>query len=192
MKKLGYIRVSTDKQVTDRQIDQLEKVCDQLFIEGAISAVGKARPAYDALIKALVPGDEFVVLAVDRAYRSVLEALTELEKLHQRNITFCSLSQTFDTKTPEGMFQYTLYAALAEHERAVLINRTREGMVAAQQRGRTLGRPRKLTEQVVSGVKAVLSQAHHPDINEVSSELNVSPRTLKRALNAHEDEQSEI
>jgi DNA invertase Pin-like site-specific DNA recombinase len=182
MKKLGYIRTSTDKQLADRQIDQLEGICDVVYVEDAISAVGKKRPAYEEAIEALKQGDMFVVVALDRAYRSVIDALVELEKLQQRGIDFCSLTQSFDTSTPEGKLLYTVCAALAEWERAILSQRTREGMEAARSRGRHIGRPPKLSATDIVWAKASLIKEPSRNIGSLAAQLNVSPVTLRRAL----------
>ncbi len=143
MKKLGYIRTSTDEQLTDRQIDRLQGICDKVYIEDGVSAVRKKRPVYDEVMAALQSGDVFVVSSLDRAFRSSLDALSELEKLHRRDIQFSSLSQNFDTTTPEGKFFYTLAAALATWERDILSQRTKEGLAAARKRGVKLGRLKK-------------------------------------------------
>jgi len=83
MKYLGYIRTSTKKQLTDRQVLALKNECDQVFIEDGVSAVKKTRPVYNNVIKQLKSGDVFIVSSLDRAFRSSLDALSELEKLHQ-------------------------------------------------------------------------------------------------------------
>lgn len=182
MKKLGYIRTSTDKQLADRQINQLQDKCDRIFVEDGVSAVGKHRPAYEAVMAALCKGDVFVVLTLDRAYRSVIDALQELDKLQQRGIAFYSLSQNFDTRTPEGKLLYTVSAALAEWERAILSQRTREGMEAARLRGSLLGRPKKLSQHDIDWAKLLLKRKPPSTIAMLSNRLKVSPRTLRRAL----------
>ncbi len=183
MRKLGYIRTSTDKQLADRQINQLQAVCDAVFIEDAVSAVGKHRPAYEAVMKALTRGDVFVVVALDRAYRSVIDALVELEKLQQRGIEFCSLTQSFDTSKPEGKLLYTVCAALAEWERAILSQRTREGMEAARLRGSRIGRPKNLSVQDIEWAKTTLATEPEATLEFLAMVLEVSPKTLKRVLN---------
>lgn len=182
MSKLGYIRTSTDKQLTDRQVNQLQEICDQVFIEDGVSAVRKKRPVYDQVINALNDGDVFVVASLDRAFRSSLDALSELEKLHQRNIQFLSLSQNFDTTTPDGKFLYTLAAALATWEREILSQRTKEGLEAAKRRGKTLGRPRKLNEEQITEARRVLETDFYSSITEVAESFRVHERTLMRAL----------
>ena len=148
-----------------------------------MSATKRNRPIYDAVMETLRPGDMFVVVALDRAYRSVIDALLELDHLQQRGIGFCSLSQSFDTRTPEGKLLYTVCAALAEWERSIISQRTREGLQAARKRGKRLGRPPKLSAQQIEHVKKHLpSHASTHDYAQVSATLNVSPRTLQRAL----------
>lgn len=183
MAKYGYIRTSTIKQNTDRQLIQLQEHCDEVVIESGVSAVSKKRPVYEQLISKLREGDVLVVQSLDRAYRSVMDALTELDKLHQRNIAFCSLTQNFDTRTPEGKLLYTISAALAEWERSILSKRTKEGMEAARQRGSKIGRPRKLSEQqVLWAEKELIGLTDTKELMRISAELDVSTRTLFRSL----------
>lgn len=186
MRKIGYIRTSTDKQVTDRQYDQLLAVCDHVFIEDGVSAISRKRPVYEAALRELNAGDVFVVSSLDRAFRSSLDALKELEKLHQRSIQFLSLSQQFDTRTPDGKFLFTLAAALATWERDILSQRTKEGLQAALKRGKVLGRPRKLSEAQIQEAREKLEAEFYSSITEVAESFRVHERTLIRALDAQE------
>ena len=68
MRRLGYLRVSTQEQRPDRQIDGLEAICDELHVECA-SAVSPKRPVYDAIVAMLEPGDTLVVWDLDRAFQ---------------------------------------------------------------------------------------------------------------------------
>ncbi len=180
MAKLGYIRVSTDKQLIDRQLQQLEDQCDQVFIEHGVSALSKKRPVYDELMASLKCGDIFVVASLDRAFRSVTDALNELERLHKSGIQFKSLSQDFDTTTPHGKLLYTLTAALAEWEREILSQRTKEGIQAARKRGKSIGRPRKLNAHDIETARHLLE--HDVSMGKAAKRLNVHEKTLKRAL----------
>lgn len=181
-KRFGYIRTSTDDQLTDRQVIKLETLCDQLFIEDGVSAVSKSRPVYDSLIAVLAQGDTLVVASIDRAFRSALDALSELDKLHQRGIQFESLAQTIDTTTPDGKFLYTLAAALAAWERDILSQRTKEGLEAARRRGKRLGRPRKLTDEQIKKAHQLLRSANPPSLADLACSLRVHEKTLRRAL----------
>ena len=182
MKKVGYIRTSTDKQLTDRQLHLLQETCDQVYIEDGVSAVRKKRPVYQEAMDALESGDIFVVSSLDRAFRSSLDALSELDKLHQRGIQFLSLSQNFDTTTPDGKFLYTLAAALATWEREILSQRTKEGLEAAKRRGKKLGRPPKLDKAQIADARQKLETDFYSSITELAESFHVHERTLIRAL----------
>ncbi|MGH1470850.1 MAG: recombinase family protein [Cellvibrionaceae bacterium] len=182
MARLGYIRTSTEEQHYDRQIMQLEELCDEVFIEDGVSAVSKSRPVYEAVIAALKSGDIFVVCSLDRAFRSALDALSELERLEKRGVQFLSLSQNFDTTTPDGKFLYTLAAALATWEREILSKRTKEGLAAARKNGKKLGRPKKLSDAQIRTAKAQLNAKNHPSITDLAQHFHVHEITLRRAL----------
>lgn len=182
MKRLGYIRTSTKKQLTDRQVLALKDECDQVFIEDGVSAVKKHRPVYERVINQLLADDIFIVSSLDRAFRSSLDALNELDKLKKRKIHFKSLSQNFDTTTPDGKLLYTIAAGLAEWEREILSSRTKEGLVAARKRGKILGRPHKLKENDVINAKQLLENDPSATLINIATELSTHPRTLRRSI----------
>lgn len=182
MKKIGYIRTSTEEQYIDRQVNLLKEVCDQVFIEDGVSAVHRNRPVFNHVLELLETGDMFVVSSQDRAFRSATDALLILEKLHRRGIVFLSLTQNFDTTTPDGKFMYTIAAALATWERDILSLRTKEGLQAARRRGKTLGRPRKLNEQQIREARQQLEAEFYSNLTEVAESFRVHERTLMRAI----------
>lgn len=179
MAAIGYIRTSTNKQLIDRQVMQLEAECDEVFVEDGVSALQKNRPVYRKLLETLKAGDVLTVISVDRAYRSVIDALTELEKLHARAVEFRSLSQSFDTRTEEGRLFFTIIVALGDWERRILARRTREGMEAARRRGSRIGRPPLLSLAEVNWARR---QRSSKSIRILSLQLGVSEPTLRRAL----------
>ncbi len=178
--KAGYLRVSTEEQRLDRQVFGLDSMCDELHLE-TVSACTCSRPVYEALIDKLQPGDTLVVWQVDRAYRSTVDAIIEVEKLHKRGVSFQIVSLNIDTATPDGMLVYTMIAALAQWERATLSERTKQGLEAARRRGKTLGRPRKLS---LSDVEHAVVSLNQPGatVATVAKELGVSERTLQRRM----------
>ena len=146
---IGYARVSTDEQNLDLQIDALTKAgCDQIFRDEGISAVAKSRPQFTAALEALRPGDRLVIWKMDRAFRSLLDALNVLEDLEQRGNAFHSLTEAIDTQTPMGRFAYQIINAFGELERALISERTKAGMKAAKERGVHVGRPRLSNREV--------------------------------------------
>jgi len=180
MKKIAYARVSTPDQRHDRQIEGLKAVCDDLHIE-TLSACAARRPVYDRVMRMLEPGDTFVVWDLDRAFRSVVDAVTEAEKLRQRGIHFSVASLHVDTSTPAGMFVYTMMAALAEFERRIVSQRTREGLAAARERGARIGRPPRLSDQQILKARRRIDR-ERVTVTEVANDLGVPRWTLGRRL----------
>ena len=180
MKKIAYVRVSTPDQRHDRQIEGLKALCDDLHVE-TLSACATRRPVYDRVLKTLEPGDMLVVWDLDRAFRSVVDALTEAEKLRQRGIHFTIASLHIDTSTPAGIFVYTMMSALAEFERRTLSQRTREGLAAARKRGVRIGRPPRLSEQQLRKARRRIER-ERVSVKAVADELGVARWTLARSL----------
>lgn len=178
--KLGYLRVSTEEQKPDRQIDALESQCDQLFIE-KLSAVAAKRPVFEHVIKILKRGDTLVVWDLDRACRSTLDALQLSQELQTKGVEFRIVSMDIDTSEPMGQFFFTVAAAFAQLERQTISKRTKEGLEAAKKRGTVLGRRPKLSARQVRQAKSMLSSKTHA-LSEIAALLNVHPRTISRAL----------
>lgn len=122
-----------------------------------------------------------VVLDLDRAFRSVIDALTESEKLKEKGIEFQIANMQIDTSTPGGVFIYTIMSALAEFERNMLIQRTKEGMESARQRGVTLGRPRKMTKAQAIEARNLI-ECEKSTAAELAISYGVSSWTLARHL----------
>ena len=143
--------------------------------------MAKERPGLALAEAALKPGDAFVVLAIDRAFRSTIDALLFLDRINHRDVIFWSIYQRIDTSTPEGRKWFTEAAADAEYERSVISRRTKEKMAAAKRRGQHLGRPFKLSNKK-------LARAHHlvnvrgMQLNDVAESFGVSPITLVRGF----------
>lgn len=183
MKKIAYIRVSTPDQRHDRQILGLKALCDELHVE-TISACSAKRPIYDKVLKRLKSGDMLVVWDLDRAFRSVVDALTEAEKLRARGVHFQIANLNIDTSTPAGIFVYTMLSALAEFERRTLSQRTKEGMDAARRRGARIGRPRALTDRQLQDARQRI-EVGGKSAASVAREMGVKHWTLSRSLRRH-------
>ena len=180
MRKVAYLRVSTAEQRPDRQIDGLKDFCDELHIE-TLSACHARRPVYEQVIGTLQPGDMLVVWDLDRAFRSVIDALTEAEKLRLRGVHFKIANLNIDTTTPAGIFVYTMLSALAEFERRTLSQRTKEGLQAARRRGKRIGRPPALTDRQVRDARQRIETVGH-SASSVAREMGVPRWTLSRSI----------
>ncbi len=178
--KIGYLRVSTDDQKPDRQIDALTPICDELHIE-KLSAIAKKRPIFESVIKGLKRGDTLVVWDLDRAFRSTVDAILQAEQLRERGIELQIVTMNVDTTTPMGEFFYTIMAAYAQFEQRNLSKRTKEGLKAARKRGKRLGRPPKMTSKQIKAAIKILSTSD-ATIAEMAAFYNVHPWTLTRTI----------
>ncbi|MEM6275357.1 MAG: recombinase family protein [Pseudomonadota bacterium] len=176
----GYVRVSTSSQVPDRQLKQLESECDEVSIEIAPGAA-RSRPVFDDVIASLKAGDCLVVLDLDRAFRSSIDAILTANILRERSVGFRILSLDVDTRTPEGEMFYGLVAVLAQYERRIISRRTREGLAAARGRGVRLGRPTRLQTDVIRDAHAWIAETGLPS-RYVAALLGVSRITLQRGF----------
>ena len=184
MKKLGYLRVSTQDQCVDRQIDGLKGIADELYIE-RVSAIAKKRPVYDEVIAKLEPGSGLVVWSLDRAFRSTVDAILEVEKLKERGIALEIVDMNIDTSTAHGMLLYTVVACFAEFERRMASERTKEGLAAARARGKPLGRPPKLSpDDLDDALRQIAERGSR--IRDIADCFDVAPWTLRRALKRHQ------
>ena len=180
MKRIGYLRVSTEEQKPDRQIDGLRTLCDSLHIE-RISAVAKKRPVFEHVLNSLKQGDRLIVWNLDRAFRSTLDALTQVQALKERGIEFQVVTMNIDTSEPMGEFFFTVVAAFAQLERQTISQRTKEGLKAAKRRGKRLGRIPKLSKRQVQSAIAKLETGAY-SVREIAALHDVDVTTVRRSI----------
>ncbi|WP_324680488.1 recombinase family protein [Hymenobacter sp. GOD-10R] len=156
--KLGYARVSTSEQVLDLQLDALRQAgCEHLFTD-TVSGVQAHKPNWERLLAYARPGDTLVIWRLDRLGRATKHLIAVVEDLRCRQLHLISLHDPIDTTSPGGQLVFQIFCALAEHERNVLVQRTRAGLHAARARGRQGGRPPGLTpryQKIAPAVKAL-------------------------------------
>jgi DNA invertase Pin-like site-specific DNA recombinase len=103
-----------------------------------------------------------------------------LDDLKARDVAFRSLTEAIDTTTPTGCAIWQIVGILAEPERSLLLERTKAGRAVAKARGVKMGRKPLLSAQQVEHARKLLEEGEYPV--KVAQLLNVSRRTLKRAL----------
>lgn len=186
MALIGYARVSTVDQHLDAQLDALAAAgCDKVFTD-KLSGKLASRPQFDAALAYLRPGDTLVVTKLDRVGRSVKNLIEVAEQLRERGIDLRVLLQGIDTSTPAGKMMFHMLAAIAEFERDLISERTNEGLAAARARGRTGGRPPKLTPAQLRTAR-LLYEARTQTVQEIADQFGVSRNTLYNALRASQD-----
>ena len=114
-----------------------------------------------------------------RLARSLSQLIETVEDLEARGVGIRSMTETIDSSTPGGRLVFHIFGALAEFERAVIRERTREGLRAARRRGRLGGRPKKLAESDLRVARTLLTD---PSISvaEIARRVGVSTATLYR------------
>ena len=176
----GYARVSTADQNLDRQKDALLKYgIDELFCE-KMSGAKKQRPELDRLLRTVSSGDTIVIESLSRLGRSVKNLSELMERFNNNGIRLISLKETIDTTSSTGKLLFTILASLAQFERDVILERTREGLNAARARGRIGGRP-KTNEAAVKKAVALYNTKQY-SMQEITELTGVSKSTLYRIV----------
>lgn len=177
----GYARVSTSDQNLDRQKDALQNYgIDMLFCE-KMSGTKKNRPELDRMLAEIQDGDTIIIESLSRLGRSVKNLSELMDILNERNIRLVSLKETIDTKSSTGKLLFTILSSLAQFERDVLVERTREGLNAARARGRVGGRPK--TDPTAINKAVALYNTRQYSIKEITDMTGVSKSTLYRVIN---------
>jgi DNA invertase Pin-like site-specific DNA recombinase len=179
----AYARVSTSEQNPALQLDALRAAgCARLFIDEGISGGAVKRPALDKALATLKAGDVLVVWKLDRLGRSLSHLIQITKQLGDRGIGFRSLSEAIDATSPSGRLFFHIIGALAEFERALIVERTRSGLASAKQRGTKLGRKPKLSPEQIDHARKLIDAGESP--RQVAKSLAVSVATLYRFIPA--------
>lgn len=175
---IGYARVSTDDQNLDLQRDALTQAgCERIF-EDVMSGAKSERPGLEEALRFIREGDALCVWRLDRLGRSLPELIRFVGEIETKRANFVSLTEKFDTQSAGGRLFFHVFAAFADFERQLIIERTRAGLVAARARGKRGGRPALLnSEKIETG--RVLRAANQTD-RAIASTLGVSVSTVRR------------
>lgn len=183
---IGYARVSTDEQSLAPQLAALKAAgCSRIYRERAGGASPKRRELERAL-KAVGQGDELVVWKVDRLARSLFQLLTILARLDAAGVRFRSLTEPIETTTAAGRLALAMLGCFAEFERAMIRERTLEGLKAARaKRGKLPTRGRVMTGPEEDAAIKLFETA---TVDRVALIMGVSKSTLKRLRKRRRDE----
>lgn len=181
---IGYARVSTARQgqSLDTQREALLDVgCDPKHIySDTISGAKWSRPGLDDALAYMRPDDTLVVTRLDRLGRNLVETVTTISDLADNNINVRVLEPALDTSRPADKVVINVMASLAEWERDLLIQRTREGVAHARAQGRVAGPKPKLTKEQKQ--QAALLVENGQSVMSVARGFNVSRQTIYRAI----------
>jgi DNA invertase Pin-like site-specific DNA recombinase len=181
--KIGYARVSTGLQNLNLQEDRLNQYgCEKIFSDH-ISGSRSKRPGLDKAIEFARSGDTIVVWRLDRLGRNMEDLITLVNELINRGVSFHSLEEniTMDKSSSTGQLLFHLFAAFAEFERNLILERSSAGRMAARARGRYGGRPEKLNKQDLTLLKTLYDNG--TPIKTIAEQWKVSRTTIYRYLN---------
>ena len=181
---IGYMRVSKadGSQVLDLQRDALiaAGVGAEHLYEDHASGKRDDRPGLEACLKAMRAGDTLIAWKLDRLGRDLRHLVNLVGDLTKRSVGLRVLAgegAAIDTTTANGRLMFGFFAALAEFERELIVERTRAGLASA--RGRNGGRPYKMTAAKLRLAQAAMGQPG-TKVGELCTELGITRQTLYR------------
>ncbi|HDM0010907.1 TPA: recombinase family protein, partial [Staphylococcus aureus] len=183
--------VSTGLQNLNLQEDRLNAYgCEKIFSDH-ISGSKSKRPGLDKAIEFARSGDTIVVWRLDRLGRNMEDLITLVNELNERGVSFHSLEEniTMDKSSSTGQLLFHLFAAFAEFERNLILERSSAGRIAARARGRYGGRPEKLNQKDLNLLKTLYDNG--TPIKTIAEQWQVSRTTIYRYLNKLEEKEDE-
>ena len=178
--RIGYVRVSAQEQNTARQeILMRDLGVDQVYID-RMSGKSQDRPELKRMMGYVREGDTVIVESISRFARNTRDLLELVEQLIAKKVEFISKKEAIDTSTPAGKFMLTVFGAVAELEREYILQRQKEGIAIAKERGIYRGRKpieRSNFSQVVS-----LWETGQITAVEAMKRLDMKPRTFYRKV----------
>lgn len=187
---VGYVRVSSTDQNTDRQLDGV--ALDRVFTDKMTGGT-KDRPQLQAMLDYVRYGDTVVVHSLDRLARSLEDLIAIIKQLNEKGVSFKSIKDnlTFDgvNTTPMDKFFLHILGAVSELERSLIRERQKEGIEKAKQRGVYKGRKSVLTVDKVKEIELLLEQRNQSvdaykniSINDIAKKVGISKSTMYRYL----------
>lgn len=148
--KVGYARVSSKDQNLERQTAALKKEkCFRIFTD-TVSGSSTDRPGLDGALNYVRPGDQLVVMSMDRLARSLIDLHRLVDELTSQDISvkFLKEGQTYSlNSTPIAKLMLGLLGSVAEFERSIIRERQAEGIARAKARGVYKGRAKALSDE---------------------------------------------
>lgn len=183
-----YVRVSTEKQFTENQLPELQRLArargwevTQVFQE-TVSGAGRTRPEFDRMMDGARRG-EFQVVAVwsmDRFGRSMVGNLTAVLELDRLGVHVVSIRESWlDTSAgPVRQLLIGIFGWVAEQEKIQLASRVRVGLDRVRAKGVRLGRPRAQID--LRQARQLREEGF--SLRVIARKMKCSPSALHRAL----------
>lgn len=185
-KNIAYVRVSTVEQNEARQREALKAFnIDKWFVEKASGKDAK-RPVLQEMLEYIREDDIVYVEEFSRLGRSTADLLATVQKIEDSGAKFVSLKENFDTKTPAGKLQMTMMAGIAEFERAMILERQREGIAIAKREGKYKGRKAVSVPNIEEYYQKYMTRQGTK--TSIATELGISRTTLDKLFKEYEND----
>jgi len=180
MANVGYVRVSTVDQNTDRQLDGV--VLDRKF-EDKVSGATTDRPKLQEMLQYVRHGDTIHVHSIDRLARSLADLLSLVQTLTEKGVMLKFHKEQLHftgEANPMQNLMLSMMGAVAEFERSMIKERQREGIAKAKLKGVYTGRVKAINDEAIRAAMA----KEGASFRKVAKELNVSLSSVQRAMKA--------
>lgn len=182
MANIAYVRVSTEEQNEERQVEALEKHgIDRWYIE-KVSAKDMDRPKLKEMLDYIREGDTIYIHDFSRLARSTKDLLGIVDLLEEKKVHLVSNKENIDSSTPTGRLMLTMIGAIAEFERTNLLERQREGIAIAKRQGKYKGGHTKKIKGEDFQREYELYSARKISKKQMAENLNLSRPTLDKLL----------
>ena len=181
---IGYARVSTEEQNEARQLESFRTFREPIsktFIDKC-SGKNMNRPQLKAMLDYVREGDVVVVSDFSRLARSTKDMLQIVQDLTDKGVGLISMKENLDTETPQGKFMLTVFAALAELERATILQRQREGIEIAKSEGKYKGRKPVPVDEDQFRAECAKWRSGEQTARETMQKLNIKPNRFYRIV----------
>ena len=187
-RSIGLARVSTKAQSVEAQVAQLQAAgCEQVFAERISTRVAESdRPQLQACLAELKPGDQLVVVKLDRLGRTQAEVIARLATLQEQGVFVRTLDGLLDTKSLGSMAPVVvgLLTGLAQMERELIRERTKASVEHRRATGGKLGgRPLSYTPEQAEQVQKLAAEGM--SVAAIARATGLSETTARRLVKAH-------
>lgn len=179
MRLFGYARVSTSQQSLDAQVNTLrtQRVLKSRIFTDKASGSTTDRQGLETLKVKVEEGDVILVTKLDRLGRDTADMINLIKEFSQMGVAIRFLDDGISTEGTMGKMVVTILSAVAEAERARILERTNEGRLEAKNRGVKFGRKSSIDRDVVI-------ELHNQGIGatEIAKNLKIARSSVYRVL----------
>lgn len=184
---IGYARCSTEQQDLEAQRQQLANLGvspERVYFDQGRTGANRDRPGLREALAACREGDVLAVTKLDRLARSVRDAADLADELTERGVSLSIGGSVHDPTDPVGRLLFNVLSMVAEFERDLIRQRTREGMAVARARGRLKGKQPSLSPKQDAHV-ASLFDAGELSAGEIAELFGIGRSSVYRAVERH-------